>query len=49
MDNNEWIVVKDSIEQSLEQYGIDWILHKRGNSYRDLVDDIMAGLFKVIY
>ena len=48
LDNNTWINIKDSIEQGLEESGVDWILEECGGNYKDLIENIMYKLIRVI-
>lgn len=48
MDNNTWVEVKDAIEQTLQDYGVDWMLENVNYNYRDLVEDMMYKLIRVV-
>ena len=43
---NDFIMI--AIEKTLKDYGVDWILKERGNSFADLMAEIELTLSKVI-
>lgn len=40
--------IMNTIEKTLKDWGVDWILEERGSNFRDLMSEIELALGKVI-
>lgn len=40
--------IMDAIEKTLKDYGIDWILTERGDSFTDLMAELESALSEVL-